>query len=83
MTTYSIAQLGCPADQVQQKQTLTLPDSMTPNGTDAITMATPGGMVHAMRRNFVMLCKGPDGALKNYTLDAERSTPTAPVLRAV
>ncbi len=68
--TYSVAQKGQRADSLNAVQNLTLPDSS----------ARPGGMAGAMQNGTQMLCKGPDGSQSWYTLDAERSTPTNPVL---
>lgn len=36
-----------------------------------------------MRSNTPVLCKNPDGSQTYYTVDAERSTPNAVVLRPV
>lgn len=84
MATYSLAMTGCPADERPgQVETLTLPDAMVPVAGMTLTTATLGGMQSAMSDNTPLLCKGPDGSLRLYTLDAERSTPTVPVLKAV
>ena len=68
--TYSIAQKGQRADSLQAVQNLTLPDSS----------ATAGGMARAQMQGAPMLCKNADGSFSWYKLDAERSTPSRPVL---
>ena len=73
MATYSLAVLGARADQSQGVENVTLPDSD----------ARQGSQQQAMRNGTQMLCKGPDGGFRLYTLDAERSTPDRPILRAV
>lgn len=69
--TYSVAQKGQRADSLHAVQTVMLPD----------TSAREGGMARAAALGTAMLCKNPDGSQSYYTLDAERSTPTKPVLR--
>ena len=84
MTTFSLAQTGIRADATPSPVAdYTLPDAMVPTAGVTITTATLGGMLGAMSSNLPLLCKGPDGALGLYTLDAERSTPTVPVLKAM
>lgn len=73
MATYSLAITGKPADNPYLTETQTLPD----------TGARDGSMLLAMQNGTQMLCKGQDGSLAWYTLDAERSTPTVPVLKKV
>lgn len=68
--TYSVAQKGQRADSLQAVQNLTLPD----------TYARPGGMARAQALGAEMLCKNADGSFSWYKLDAERSTPSKPVL---
>ena len=84
MTTYSLAQTGIRADATPSPvANLILPDAMVPTAGVTITTATLGGMQGAMASNTPLLCKGPDGSLGRYILDAERSTPTVPVLKAL
>lgn len=73
MATYSLAVTGKPAGNPYLTETLTLPD----------INAQPSAMLAAMQNGTQMLCKGQDGSLAWYTLDAERSTPTVPVLKKV
>lgn len=68
--TYSVAQKGQRADSAPAVQNVTLPDSS----------ARAGGMAMAQMQGKQMLCKNPDGSFSWYTLDAERSTPSKPVL---
>ena len=84
MTTFSVAQKGIRADALPSPVSdYTLPDAMVPTAGMTISTATLGGMQGAMQSNIPLLCQGPDGALRLYTLDAERSTPTTPVLKAM
>ena len=85
MTTFSLAQTAIRADCLPAPvANYKIGDAMVTNGVSlTMTTATAGGMVQAMQLNTPILCKGPDGALKLYTLDAERSTPTIPVLKPV
>lgn len=72
--TYSLAVTGAPADQLPNAvATLTVDD----------TVARPGGMASAMQLGTQFLCKKPDGSSAYFTYDAERSTPSNPVLKAV
>lgn len=73
MATYSLAVLGAGANPYggAQSKVNTLPDDS----------ALAGGQAQAMRNGTALLCKGPDGGLRWYQLDAERSTPTIPVLK--
>lgn len=74
MATYSLAVTGALADSVfSGREPVTLPDSN----------ATPGGMANAMQNGTQLLCKNADGSQSWYTLDAERSTPSVPVLLKV
>jgi hypothetical protein len=84
-TTYSIATVGVRADNLITKlQQVQVPDSVQPSGTLTImATATVGGMQNAMRLGQQMLCKNPDGSQSWYTFDAERSTPSNPILRPV
>ena len=62
---------------------VTLPDDTVVASGVTVTTATLGGMQNAMADGTRMLCKNADGSFSWYTLDAERSTPTVPILRAV
>lgn len=73
MATYSLAVTGARADQTFGTKNQTLPD----------TNARLGGMQNAMQTGTQLLCKGPDGSLGWFTLDAERSTPDRPILLPV
>lgn len=77
--TYSLAVTGLRADTQYTAETLTLPDS----ACQGATANQLGGLQLDMRLNSQMLCKRADGSFGWYTLDAERSSPTAPVLKAV
>ena len=81
MTTFSLAQTAIQADAIQPILSSFIPDSMVPISGITLTTGTVGGMQGAMAANTPLLCKGPDGALGVYTLDAERSTPTRPVIK--
>ena len=84
MTTYSLATTGVRAGYpMTTLKQVTLPDDSVPASGVTVTTATLGGMQNAMRLGVPMLCKNADGSQSWYTLDAERSTPTVPVLRAV
>lgn len=71
--TYSLAITGAAAQSVNQVETLVIDDSV----------ARPGAMQQAMALGTPFLAKGPDGASRYYTFDAERSTPTVPILMPV
>lgn len=83
MATYSLATTGLEAGFRTTTERQTLPDAFVPASGTTLSTATLGGMQYAMQANLPMLCKGPDGSFKWYTLDAERSTPDVPVLKAV
>lgn len=68
--TYSVGQKGQRADSLAAVQNIKLPD----------TSARAGGMARAQSLGSQILCQNPDGSQSWYTLDAERSTPTNPVL---
>lgn len=70
--TYSLAITG-----VSANQTMGTAKPYTLSDAQAITT---GAMQQAMSQGTQFLCKGPDGAQKLYRLDAERSTPSVPVL---
>ena len=44
---------------------------------------SPGAQQYSMLLGQQVLCQNPDGSKSWYTFDAERSTPSAPVLRKV
>jgi hypothetical protein len=67
--TYSVATLGNNASSPFVAQSLTLPDSS----------ARVAGEQAAMMTGNQIQCKGPDGSLKWYTIDAERSRPGGPI----
>lgn len=73
--TFSLAVTGINANQrvAASTQNLTLPDAN----------ALIGGQQNAMATGKQLLCQNPDGSQSWYVLDAERSTPTLPVLRKV
>ena len=71
--TYSLAAVAIPSDQTFAVSNVTLGDSA----------GRIGGQQQAMQQNTPILCKGPDGGLRWYTLDASRSTPANPILTAV
>ena len=78
--TYSLGITGLRADtQFTSNETLTMPDS----GCQGAQNSNPAGLQYSMMVNEPMLCKRADGSFGWYTLDAERSTPTIPVLKAV
>ncbi len=78
--TYSVGVTGLRADtQFTTNETLKMPDS----GCQGAQDNNPSGLQYAMSVNEPMLCKRNDGSFGWYTLDAERSTPTIPVLKAV
>ena len=72
--TYSLAAVGKRSDE-------------TPFEVSNIKIGDVAGLVGsqklAMQNNTQVLCKNPDGSQSYYTLDAERSTPTNIVLKAV
>ncbi len=72
--TYSLSITGVDADQRGTVELLTLSDAQA---------ITTGAMQQAMAQNTYFLCKNPDGSQSYYRLDAERSTPTVPVLISV
>ena len=51
--------------------------------SSGIQTGVAGGQANAMVTRDRMLVKGPDGGLHWYEFDAERSTPTNPILRYV
>ncbi len=78
--TYSLGVTGLRADtQFTSNESLTMPDSACQGATNN----NPSGLQYESMTNGQMLCKRQDGSLGWYTLDAERSTPTVPILKAV
>jgi hypothetical protein len=81
--TYSISSVsslgkGFRADQSQEASKIFLiPDTSMNGNSCALVTGTP---VNTMSSGDLILVKGPDGALHWYKIDAERSTPSAPVL---
>lgn len=81
--TYSLGITGVRSDNIAQTpENITLADQAVGGGA-TVTIPTPAGMQQAMRLNTPFLGRGPDGAEKLYTLDAERSTPDVPILKPV
>ena len=79
MTTYSLGVMGLVPGQ-SVNLAYDIPDADIAGNA----CATAGGMQAAMRTGALMLVKGPDGStMANYRYDAERSTPTNPVLLKV
>lgn len=79
--TYSLAITGLRADYQFTAKPVTIGDSVA-QGNSA-SSGTNGGPQNAMRLGTQVLCKNRDGSQSWYTLDAERSTPANPVLKAV
>ena len=71
--TYSLSLTGRPADQTFAVSTLSVGDSA---GAD-------GNHNRVERLNTQVLCKKPDGSQAWFTIDAERSTPSNLVMKAV
>ena len=72
--TYSIGTTGARADALPfQPENLVIEDAA----------ARPGSMANYMQTGAQFLAKGPDGAQRLYTYDAERSTPDIPILKLV
>lgn len=82
MATYSVGTTGVAAGYVTSTEILKLPDDYVSNA-GTLVAATNGGMQNAMRLGVPMLVKNPDGSQSWYELDAERSTPSVPVLLKV
>ena len=82
MTTFSLAQTAILSDCFPKPVAdNTIADQMVPVAGTTLTTATLGGMQRAMQQNTPVLFKAADGSLQLATLDAERSTPTIPVLK--
>lgn len=82
MATYSLGTTGLRTDFDTATEIVTIPDAAIPAAGTTLTTATLGGMQGAMQANTPLLCKNNDGSFSWYTLDAERSTPAVPVLKA-
>jgi len=78
-TTYSLGVTGLVPGQSTNKL-YAIPDTRLDTTTGTAACATLGGMQATMQLGDLMLVKGPDGAQHWYRYDAERSTPTNPVL---
>ena len=77
MTTYSVGTTGYLAgNAVTTNKELDIPDT----SMDGNSSATALGMQNTMQDGDLLLCKGPDGGLHWYKLDAERWTAANPVL---
>lgn len=68
--TYSLATTGQRASSPFAVNNVTLPDSAGRSGSEA----------YAMRFGSQVLCKGPDGMQRWYTIDASRSLPGGPIV---
>ena len=79
--TYSLAITGLRSQQAFGTKTVILPDSAA-QGVSAGNNALGAAGV-AARTGAQALCKNRDGSFSWYTVDAERSTPANPVLKAV
>lgn len=71
--TYSLSVLAVPAGYTGFLKDVTLGDSA----------GVIGAQQNAMQNNTQILCKGPDGGLRWYTLDSSRSTPANPIILLV
>lgn len=83
MTTYSIGLKGVGAGQKFGVQNEQVPDDVVPASGVTLTVATVGGMANCMRQNMPFLAINGRGETVRMVYDAERSTPTVPVLRRV
>lgn len=66
MSTYSLSVKGAPASHVLGTQTLKIDDA---------TGGTTGAQKLSMSRGTAVPCQRPDGSIRNYQIDAERSRP--------
>ena len=84
MTTYSLGIQGVGAQQKFGQKIDNIPDDVVPLGqTYTLAVATAGGMANCMRNNIPFLVKNARGETQWMVYDAERSTPTTPVLKRV
>lgn len=79
--TYSLAATGLRADYKFAAKPVIAPDSAA-GGINA-SINQWGGPQTTMRNGAQVLCKNADGSQSWYTYDAERSTPSNIVLKAV
>lgn len=68
--TFSLATTGLNANSVFTAKPITVGD---------VGAGTNGAQANAMANNKQVYCKGPDGSLKWYTIDSERSRPGGPL----
>lgn len=82
--TYSLGTTGLRADTQFTTENIKMPDSAC-QGNSASSAGNNrfGALAITMQNGAQMLCKNPDGSQAWYTLDAERSTPSVPILKAV
>lgn len=81
--TYSLGITGLRADATPYvPETLTIGDSAI-IGNQVSDPGRFGAMGYTMMTGAQFLCKRNDGSQGWYTYDAERSTPSVPVLKAV
>ena len=80
--TYSLAVTGLRADSQFTPKPLTLPDSAC-IGRQTVDVGRFGAASVTMQTGAQTLCKLNDGSFGWYTIDAERSTPSNIVLKAV
>jgi hypothetical protein len=77
--TYSLGLTGTKSHTSFTVKSLSIPDS----SASGMALNTFQAMAGVMQDGDQLLCKGPDGALRWYTIDAERSTPNNIILLAV
>lgn len=68
--TFSLATTGLNANSTFTPQPITVGDAAA---------GRPGDQQMAMSTGAQVFCKGPDGSLKWYTIDSERSRPGGPL----
>jgi len=68
--TYSLAATGYNANSPFAAQPLTMDDAVAGRAGDQASAMATGAQV---------LCKGPDGLQRYYTIDTERSRPGGPI----
>lgn len=68
--TYSLATVGYRAESPSSAQPLIMDDA---------TAGRAGDQQNAMATGTQVLCKGPDGLQRYYTIDSERSRPGGPI----
>ena len=78
--TYSLSVTGVSAGSPFQVSDLKLSDSDSTGDVIGTSFASQGS---TMRTGAQVLCKNPDGSQSWYTIDAERSTASKLVMRAV